>query len=502
MKKYFLIFILLILIGFVYLHKQNASDESTVIVDKKNFVSIKNKNFIKNGEPFYPVTINYIVSMQTDRKDLWPCPTKSYSPFAEKFIGITKKDCEKELYADLYLIKEMGFNSVRIIGIGDEGVADEQTGSLYIRPSIGNEKDTTIILSNGAIYNQYFNALESFLSIMDSVGLKGILLTKVLIDVKSTEEHLKKLVSRFKNNTTLIGYDFFNEPLYFDEKPREKKDVHNAVKRWQSIVKKYSPYHLTTIGLEGIREVFKWDPNILDVDFISLHPYEYEPEQVRNEIFWYGKYIKKPWVIGETAIPADDDSVCYEDQRLFAKKTLEQAYHCGASGYSWWQYKDVNWQMFHADHLGLVNLKGETKTKNGLVVKGTPKETFYVFQSFTTKNNPPQNEQCLCLENYYNYSKGKVCKIKGVLIDQNNNPIEGGVILGWNEHWTKSYHTISKKDGTFELLGDFEFYHWMASATEHSMVRGDFNPKEAPKEKDILTIDIGTLKLYKLDLSR
>ena len=63
--------------------------------------------------------------------------------------------------------------------------------------------------------------------------------------------------------------------------------------------------------------------------------------------------------------------------------------------------------------------------------------------------------------------------LKGKLVDGESFPIEGGVILGWNKQWTDSYHTITKKDGTFELKGSFPFYHWMASSIKHEMIRGD-----------------------------
>lgn len=158
-----------------------------------------------------------------------------------------------------------------------------------------------------------------------------------------------------------MAYDLFNEPLYFDvPHHRPKEEVHEVVKRWRQLVRKHAPHQLVTIGLVGVPEVFAWDPAILDVDFISFHPYEYEPDQVRNEIHWYGQHVEKPWIVGETAIPADNDSVPYADQLEFARKTLAQTVACGGIGYSWWQFKDVHWGKFHADHMGVVNREGWT----------------------------------------------------------------------------------------------------------------------------------------------
>ncbi len=315
------------------------------------------------------------------------------------------------------------------------------------------------------------------------------------LEVETTKHHLKKLLARFKNHATVMAYDLFNEPLYFDGIERNKTVVYRTVKGWNKIFREYAPNQLSTIGLEGIREVFEWDPNILDLDFISFHPYEYEPEQVRNEIYWYGKYVKKPWIIGETAIPADNDSVPYETQRAFAEKAIRQTIDCGAIGFSWWQYKDVPWNAYHANFMGIVNRKGETSVDN-LIVKGTPKPVAEEIKKidFTVKK-----DSCICLENYYNYSNHRDCRIKGIVLDENEKPVEGGVILAWNQWWTHSYHTVTKADGSFEVLGNFPFYHWMASATEYSMVRGDVLPDTANKFFDgIPTMDLGTLQIKKL----
>lgn len=151
------------------------------------------------------------------------------------------------------------------------------------------------------------------------------------------------------------------------------------------IFREHAPNHLSTIGLTGIREVFEWDPNILSFDFISFHPYEYEPNQVLNELYWYGKYVTVPWIIGETSFPAENDSVKYEDQNKFAIKTLDQTCNCGGIGYSWWQYKDVKWGSYHSDYMGILNWKNTTVNEKGNVVFGTVKPLENVFKTYLPK---------------------------------------------------------------------------------------------------------------------
>ncbi|MCO6499618.1 MAG: cellulase family glycosylhydrolase [Vicingus serpentipes] len=463
----------------------------------QGFVSIKSDSFILNDSSFYPITLNYIVRLQANENDVWPCPASEY--INQKGHLYTSKDsCLIQLESDMLLIKQLGFNTVRIVGIGEVNVDKDHKGSLSFRASYGNDKDSTFILTHSEKnYTSYFNAIEEMLLIIDKVGLKVIFLTRLSADFKTTENHLMRLAKRFKNNKTIMAFDIFNEPLYFDPIERPKKEAYHLAKSWTNLIKMYAPNHLSTIGLEGIREVFEWDPNILPVDFISYHPYEYEPEQVRNEIYWYGKYTKKPWIIGETAIPANNDSITYEEQRLFAKKTLEQAHNCGASGYSWWQYKDVDWGKYHASFMGIVNWEGETQVKKAPIpIQGTVKPVAQAFKEF---DSSAKKGECLCLNNYYNYSESKVFRLKGKLVDNNNKPIQGGVILAWNEWWSHSYHTITKHDGSFELLGSYPFYHWMASATEYSMVRGDINPDTAEVVTGIPEINLSELQIKPLD---
>jgi len=484
MKKIYLTLFVILFIGSAYLAYLRL--EFTNSLPKLN-----NNKFEIDSKPFTPIVLNYIVSWQTNGKDYWGSPTADYGK-----LYTNKEEAHKALLSEFELIKELGFNTVRIVRIGEPNI-DKEFGTLSYRLKINETKDTLISLDNTLAYKNYFNSINEVLNIASQSGLKVILLTKLSPNHVSSNNYLQKITTRFKNNKTILALDLFNEPLYFDSPEKEKKEVYAIVSTWNHTVKNNDIKRLTTIGLEGIREVFRWDPNILPVDFISYHPYEYEPEQVRNEIYWYGKYTKKPWIIGETAIPADNDSITYEKQAQFAKKTIQQTFNCGGIGYSWWQYKDVEWGVYHANFMGILNRNGETKTSTGKTINGTPKPIATQFKNIDIKAN---HDSCLCLNNYYNYSANDSFKIVGVMIDKKNNPIEGGVVLAWNEDWTHSYHTITKKDGSFELLGSYPFYHWMASATEYIMIRGELNPDTASIHNKIPTINLGNLKIKRLEL--
>ena len=110
-----------------------------------------------------------------------------------------------------------------------------------------------------------------------------------------------------------------------------------------------------------------------------------------------------------------------------------------------------------------------------------------------------EKDSCLCLENYYNLTRFNTFKITGQLINQDSIPVDGGVIVAWNETWSHSFHATSRADGRFDLTSSFPFYHWMVSATELSMVRGSINPDSSQTGLDnVPFIDIGQIKLDSL----
>lgn len=493
-KAVVFIIILTSLVLVIFFLGRGQKEPLQVSTPDEQFVALDENGFNIGGEEFVPIILNYKVSLQTDSNRVWPCPYLGYNKGGSPRF-MTRDSSLLELKADLELIRGLGFNCVRIVGIGEHAVDDKETGALSINARYRNSHDVLIDFQNEIFYKRYLESIEDLLSVAEQCDLRVIFLTRLFHEVPSTEENLGKIAARFRNDPTIMAYDFFNEPLYFDSLDHTKREVYDFVNEWQSVLKRNASHHLSTIGLTGIRETFQWDPNILNVDFLSIHPYEYKPEQVRNEMYWYSRFIDKPWIIGETAIPADGDSVPYEDQVAFAEKTLRQTFNCGGLGYSWWQYKDVEWYDFHSNYMGVVTRDGLMYSKDSIPMNITVKPVAQVF-----KDHIPEKGECLCLDNYYNYTQGDVFELKGRMLDENGDPIDGGVILAWNQWWTSSYHTVTREDGTFLLKGTFPFYHWIASATRYSMVRGDISPDQARlSERSIPLYDLGDIKVERLD---
>lgn len=500
MKQIAVAFLLLCTFGVAYYYIEYRKNQISIAPPESanpHFVSISNGRFQLEGKPFYPKIINFVVSLRVNENEMWPAIYFGYAPNAVyRYDG--RDSSLKDLKAHLDLIRDMGFNAVRVAGIGEAEVRDQRTGRMNFKASYGTDHNYCVYLEKEEDYTRYFKAIDDLLRLINEAGLKVIFTVKLFHEAPETEKHLEKLTRQFRDNTTILAYDFFNEPLYFDSLARKKEDVYYITKHWQGIVKKNAPHHLTTIGLACQREVYEWDPNLMNVDFLSFHPYEYEADQVRNEMYWYYKFVKKPWIIGETGVPSNNDSIPYADQVKFAEKTLKQNYNCGGMGYSWWQFKDVEWGGYHQNYLGVVSKAGETTTSKGSTVPGTPKPVTKAIGAFdVTQPKGP----CECLENYYNFSSNNKFRVTGRMVDGDGRPLEGGGILAWDRWWIDHHVTSTRPDGTFELYSEYKFYHWMVSATLHEMKTADMDPDTAKIGADgVPTIRLGTIVLKRLNI--
>ncbi len=463
------------------------------IIPKPGFVYIDNKTFKLDNKDFYPMVLNYGAELMMADTMLWVSPTTGYR---DKDLRKTKESGQTRFRADMQMIKDLGFNAIRLYGVVEYQFKDNIISKFA---DIG--KDTLLVMDDKTL-TKYMNALSDVFKILNEVGIKAIVLTKKYPDENQlTDTYLSKLLARFKDEKAILAWDFFNEPLYFDPPERTKKEVYYIVKSWKDFMHTYAPNQLLTIGLTGAREVFEWDPNILDVDFLSIHPYEFHKGEVENEIYWYGKYVEKPWIIGETGFSADNDSISYDVQKQYAEKFIRRAVNCGASGFSWWQYKDVQWFQYQSNFLGLLNDTGLTATSvKYQFVNGTVKPAAHLFKNVDTKKQP---EKCNCLDNYYNYDGLNQYAIQGKLVNRRTSePIEGGTVVAWDQYFGKSNLTFSKADGSFIIYGNYKLFHSMTSATRMGCRRQEFDWDKVTltTENGIPTYNLGTIDLVPLQL--
>lgn len=432
---------------------------------RSHFVSIGDHGFELNGRPFFPLAVNYVIAKRLVCDSMWLGTCIDYPD--SMLIPLTPGPDHADLRAHLELAREMGFNTVRLVGCSN---VLEREGRPYMPFYRFNLRDSLFALDSAGMRERYLDAFADMLDIVRGSGLKAIVHVGVVPNQPATEEHFVCLARRFANDTTILAWDLYNEPLYFDPLWREKSEVNAIGDHWRALMREHAPWQLWTLGLANMREFLEWDPTIINADFFSFHPYEHEPEQVLNELYYYAHHCPKPWIVGETAISADNDSVPYSEQLGFARSTLRQSVACGAWGYSWWQFKDVDWHRFDPNFMGVLNREGTTRTRSQRLVEGTVKPLAEAFQEFDP--SAPAGT-CECPANYFNWTGGQAYRFTGRLLDEHGAPVTDGIVMAWSPDWAQLRNTVTHPDGTFELVTDIPIAHWTASAPGRTRASGE-----------------------------
>lgn len=414
--------IFLLLGLFIFLSGCNTgSKESCPVCDDgptpaSGYVGIEGGHFVLDGEIWFPMMLNYKAFIRNG--EVVPAPWYTGGSVREHFDTIVS----------------WGFNAVRVcLDVMSEG---GDTAAMYA-------------------------ATRRMVQQADSAGLRVMLLVKPPFE-GYWQQYAIGLMRRLADLPALWAYDLMNEPLYFDPVPnRDKTDAVNTVCQWRRLVREHAPHQLFTVATAEPIEVFEWDPAMLPVDFIEMHTYH--PLRVQAEMWWYSRYCHKPWMVGETGLPADGDSVPYSNQVSFMWETYRYAKMHGAAGYGWWEFQDypegVN---FEAQYTGLRDRQGRPKPAADfaktipIICFGTDMEEDYL---------PPVN--------YYNMLAYENVAVTGMVVDDEGNPIEGAVIRGWNEDWSVGMNTYSDSTGRFRLVSNDICTHFEVSAPRCSKVKFD-----------------------------
>lgn len=386
-----------------------------------DYVTIDEGQFKVNGKTWFPVMLNYKADFKKCGDSLEVVPINYY--YGENI----------EEHFDT--IADWGFNAVRIC--------------LDI---IGKSDDTASM----------HNATRRMIEKADNAGLRVMLLIKAPFE-PYWESYTKGLLRHLKDMPALWAYDFMNEPLYFDPEPnRSKSDAVRIATQWRDMVRTYAPHQLFTIATAEPIEVFEWDPSILPVDFIQMHTYH--PLRVESEMWWYANYCDKPWMVGETGLPADGDSVPYEWQNAFLTETFLYAKALGAIGYGWWEFQDCPTGMnFEAQYTGMRDTQGRRKPCVSLIQHASK-----AFPIDSTRAKRPVN--------YLNMLAYKNLSVSGNITDTKGEAIEGAVIRGWNKDWSVGMNTYSDSNGRFQLISNDICEHFEISAPGYSKQKIDATP--------------------------
>lgn len=363
------------------------------------YVTLKGRQFYdQQGVPFFPMVMNYHVELTHDN------PNNPQYKIIRSTIygtagcvlegGYTFNDCETSLAQDFAKMKQMGFNTIRLVGAlspnrNDNGALGFHTLSgsfsdLSINPSSFCNNKQTIGLDapyTNADAQLFFNLVKHFMDVADSSNMKVILLCadgsgsytngsgnivyypdrgSSLTDAQDYAAFLHQLALAINSKPALLAYDLYNEPNYSWYLPgrnmdKNKQTVCDYFALWYDAIKAADPNHLITIGGTDYSDVFHWDTGVMKLDFVSVHYYPerdkpYETERLINQHHWFTEALGKPWIVGETGFSSSGESclIPYLDgdnaaQLVFMQAILPSVRDCGGSGFSWWEFQDKHW---------------------------------------------------------------------------------------------------------------------------------------------------------------
>lgn len=453
MKKYIVFFYLF----FVLLVSCNNKLKPEFVEEndrcpKNDFIYLEDNVFKLNNDSIYLVMLNYIIDFR-DIEGEFVLSTNFCYESDTCYEYNTKTENYEQIERHFKLIKELGFNSIRLCF---DRLSKTEDGEYFIETY---NKQWSLIKD----YKVIIAGLNEIVQIAKKLDLKLMLLIKPPIDNPTLNAFTIEILKKFKDEPTIFAYDFFNEPLYFDNNyDRSKIDIYRIVRKWKNLIDTYAPNQLLTIGFAEPIEIFCWDASILPVDFIQIHTYH--PLRVPSEIWWYSTYMNKPFMIGETSLPADNDSISYEEQRLFMIDAYKYAADCGAIGFGWWDFQENCYDnRFEARYAALLNHFGKISLKNDSIdIIGSVKPAAFELKNLKNykKSKKPQKPV-----NYYNMMGYNNYCIKGKVVDnKTNKPIEGAVVRAWNNDWSIGLNSYSNKNGEFCFYSNDENVAFRVSA--------------------------------------
>lgn len=445
-----------------------------------HFISMDGRKFKDGPSDFYPMVLNYSVDVLKSNNGMFVTPRAGYHYNYGDGEGQSLSPWPADSAENLAIVKghftairDMGFNAVRLTGF----TATDYYGGFHTWSNVDLSNTEK---GNRNIENKYIPLLKTILQCAEEQGLRVILLISAVENQPDNQLNLFSRVSKgLAGEKSLFSYDVYNEPVFFDKGDYTKHQTADFVKSYDNIIKENAPHHLTTIGLSHYKIVYEWDPELLDVDFLSFHVYPYWSinlsllERFESKLYWISKNIQKPWIVGETGLNTAEDCEplnwswgTIEDQRKFMDYSLTQFKKAGASGYSWWSFQDMKFKpgviegtcsvssyglVDHKPGAFFINSAGDT-VLGGLKIpfKELPFKDFLAgepYPDFDDLNYPMPNEDV-----YYNIDfLPSNENFSGRIVDEHGKGVEGAIVQIKNPISKSLYSTFTKPDGSYHM---------------------------------------------------
>lgn len=506
------------------------------------YVRLEGKQFIDhNGNPFYPLLVNWGAMIQKNGLNYYPSVYSHYGPTID-FECQSGFSCRQQILNQFNNIRSMGFNGIRLFGLYPE--IELSTGNYVFNVYDQNSNKFTKSVLDPLELNILLSTYSELLSIAADVNGSEPFYIIINTGGQSNKDEngneiyswsnfqpqfcyfLEKLGQQLQNEPLLLAYDFYNEPCYhipFSQYGVENKEESCLlVSDWVKAIRTYDQSHLTTLG-NCWDETIRFDPACLKIDFNSPHFYPYAAfyghteqtrvwdyeDQVKGLLYWMGKNMPIPWIIGETGFTANDGvlpSPTWQDnfngteaeQGDFASFSVNRTKDCSASGFSWWSYADYFWAPNNStkrgtNYFGL--LKREITTCPDPLdpcpdMYKTPVTTF--FSNYGNNPLPPINSaNCTAPDNYldpFNHevkNANGIGEVTGTVTDQDGNPIGDALVYGWG--WLESTYNIDDQKWEYSHYPFYTFTN--ADPTNAQLTLGEYKIRPFNYKSPTVAID-------------
>ncbi len=320
------------------------------------FVTLEGRQFMVDGEEFYPRAMNYYMILASPHEPVTPqnvqsmyaSPGRHYDMTVGSWIECdSEASCNTQLGDHFDKLVEMGFNSIRLIGLGPFMRKDggrRYTLSVAHQITMTDWANTHVVDLppdfDDPLYTRYFEVLRNVVSVANAHGIKVILLCAddasqhqdiqlvPTVDASAADDYaayLTRLAYELKDEPGLMAYDLWNEPIWttldYSMVGLSKSVVCEYTTLWYDAIRASTQDHLVTLGGSGFQELGSWDPAVMKLDFYSPHyypePSEFDGYNMANNferfkamLYWTGAAVQMPWIVGETGFTAEDDDFC------------------------------------------------------------------------------------------------------------------------------------------------------------------------------------------------
>jgi hypothetical protein len=344
-----------------------------------------------DGTPFFPVAINYHANIVHDGLSTLNFKTVRSTAYGSDGCpsfegGYTWVDCESSVEHDFKKIKQMGFNTIRLImpPVRKNGSYGFEYQVKYFSDICNANTNYTIDFMPGNYSTPevlaFFDVLGDIIDLAEDNDLYVIYLCSdhsskdfddrftSLGDALDYAEYLEELSFHLKDKPALFAYDLYNEPTWVFWKHNiamsKKSDVCTYVNIWYDSIRQHDSTHLITLGCADQTDAIYYDGTVMKIDFLSMHLYSgtraFEnfnqttfTNRVLDMIYWCSNALQRPWILGETGFASAPDACInnngeatqgtYAQQADFAAAVMTAIRDCGGSGFSWWCFQDLHY---------------------------------------------------------------------------------------------------------------------------------------------------------------